>query len=169
MRNQPHTSSKAAKAVPQAGGEPDALALLAREHQEVKAMFDQYAALGARAHAAKQQLATQICAALIKHATVEEELFYPAVYATADDAEDLVDEALVEHAAAKKLIAQILALDPRDDLYDATVKVLSEQIAHHVQEEEDELFPKVRQAKLDLVALGKAIEQRKEVLTPPSQ
>ncbi|MES2015559.1 MAG: hemerythrin domain-containing protein [Pseudomonadota bacterium] len=158
MRNQAHTSSKTAKAAPQQGGELDAITLLTRDHQEVKAMFEQYEGLGERAHTAKQQLATQICAALIRHATVEEELFYPAVYATAEDAEDLVDEALVEHAAAKKLIMQLLALDPGDDMYDAIVKVLSEQIEHHVQEEEGELFPKVRRAKLDLVAIGKAIE-----------
>ena len=158
------------KTVRPKGGEFDAIALLTRDHENVKAMFEQYEDLGERAYVAKQKLATQICTELTKHATAEEELFYPAVHAASKEAEDLVDEALVEHAAAKDLIAQILSMDPQDDLYDAKVKVLSEQIDHHVQEEEGELFPKARKAKLDLVAIGKAIEQRKEEITiPPPQ
>jgi len=83
--------------------------------------------------------------------------------------EDLVDEAVVEHASAKDLIAQIISMEPTDDLYDAKVKVLGELIDHHVKEEEEEMFPKARKAKLDLMALGEAIAIRKEqVELPPT-
>ncbi len=101
-----------------------------------------------------------ICAELTAHATAEEEIFYPAARKAMDRAE-LIDEADVEHASAKDLIAQIEGSSPSDDHYDAKVKVLGEYIDHHVQEEEGEMFPKVRRAKLDTVALGEQIAQRK--------
>ncbi|MBC7453779.1 MAG: hemerythrin domain-containing protein [Massilia sp.] len=148
----------------------DAVALLTQDHENVKALFEQFEASGEKAYASKKKLATKICLELTKHATAEEEIFYPAVQAIGGDTETLVDEAQVEHAAAKELIAQILSMDPQDELYDAKVKVLSEQIEHHVQEEEGEMFPKAREAGLDLVALGEAIEARKaEVELPISQ
>ena len=86
------------------------------------------------------------------HAELEEQVFYPAVRGPVKD-EDLMDEAVLKHASAKELIAQIMEMDPDDCLYDAKVKVLSEQIEHHVGEEEDDMFPKVRKGKVDLVAL----------------
>ena len=92
---------------------------------------------------------------------MEEEIFYPAVRKAIKD-DDMMDEALVEHASAKELIAQILDMAAGDDLFDAKVKVLSEQIEHHVREEEDEMFPKVRKTHLDLVALGEEMAARKE-------
>lgn len=148
----------------------DAIALLTQDHENVKTLFEQYEAMGSKAYASKKKLATQICLELTRHATAEEEIFYPAVRAAGGETEDLVDEATVEHAGAKDLIAQILAMEPQDDLYDAKLKVLSEQIEHHVQEEEDEMFPKAKKAKLDLMALGLAIEARKaEVELPLSQ
>jgi iron-sulfur cluster repair protein YtfE (RIC family) len=140
----------------------DAVALLKQDHDEVKAMFEQYEELGDRAFAAKQKLAEKICLELTKHAIAEEEIFYPAVRSDADDADDLVDEATVEHASAKDLIAQIHAMDPHDDLYDAKVKVLGEYIEHHVKEEEKEMFPLAKKAGIDLVALGERIQARKE-------
>jgi hemerythrin superfamily protein len=148
----------------------DAVALLKQDHDEVKAMFKQYEELGDRAFASKQKLAEKICLELTKHAIAEEEIFYPAVRSDVDDSEDLVDEATVEHASAKDLIAQIHAMDPHDDLYDAKVKVLGEYIDHHVQEEEEEMFPKARKAGIDLVALGEQIQARKdeiEEIPPP--
>jgi hypothetical protein len=140
----------------------DAVALLKQDHDEVKAMFKQYEELGDRAFVAKQKLAEKICLELTKHAIAEEEIFYPAMRDKADDAEDMVDEATVEHASAKDLIAQIHSMDPHDDLYDAKVKVLGEYIDHHVQEEEKEMFPKAKQAGLDLVELGEQIQARKD-------
>jgi hemerythrin superfamily protein len=145
----------------------DAIELLTQDHENVKSMFEQYEGLGDRAYAAKKKLATQICLELTKHATAEEEIFYPAVREAGGDTEDLVDEATVEHASAKDLIAQILAMESSDELYDAKVKVLSEQIEHHVEEEEGEMFPKAKKAKLDLAFLGEAIEARKAQIELP--
>ena len=139
----------------------DAISLLIKDHKDVKAMFEQFEALTDRSKVSKKKIATQICHALTVHAQVEEEVFYPAVREAIKD-DDLMDEATVEHASAKDLIAQIEAMDPGDDLYDAKVKVLSEQIEHHVQEEEGEMFPKVRKSSLDLAALGAEITRRKQ-------
>jgi len=140
----------------------DAVALLKQDHDEVKAMFEQYQALGDRAFVAKQKLAEKICLELTRHAMAEEEIFYPAVRADAEDAEDLVDEATVEHASAKELIAQIHSMDPHDDLYDAKVKVLGEYIDHHVQEEENQMFPQAKDSGIDLMELGQQIQARKD-------
>ncbi|MET0264694.1 MAG: hemerythrin domain-containing protein [Duganella sp.] len=145
----------------------DAVALLKADHAEVKAMFEQYEKLGDRALVSKKTLARKICLELIKHATAEEEIFYPAVRKDAEESEDLVDEATVEHASAKDLIDQILSMEPGDDLYDAKVKVLSEQIEHHVKEEEQEMFPKARDSDLDLVAMAEAISARKKQISLP--
>jgi hemerythrin superfamily protein len=142
----------------------DAIAMLTAEHREVKAMFEQYDQLGDRAKATKKKLADQICNALTLHAAIEEEIFYPALRAASKDAADLLDEALVEHAGAKDLIAQLQEMDPEDDLYDAKVKVLGEQIDHHVGEEEGEMFPKAKKAGLDLAALGNEMAMRKDEL-----
>jgi hemerythrin superfamily protein len=100
---------------------------------------------------------------LTVHATVEEEIFYPAAREIVEE-QDLLDEAEVEHASAKDLIAQIQDMQPEEDLFDAKVKVLGEYIAHHVKEEEKELFPKVRRSKLDLHALGAEMLARKQEL-----
>ena len=142
----------------------DAIAMLTAEHKDVKAMFEQYEGLGERAKSGKKKLADQICTALTLHATIEEEIFYPALRAASKDAADLLDEAEVEHAGAKDLIAQIQEMDPEDDLYDAKVKVLGEQIDHHAGEEEREMFPKAKKAGLDLVALGDEMTMRKDEL-----
>jgi len=147
----------------------DAIALLKQDHAEVKAMFKQYEELGERAFVAKKKLADKICLELTKHAIAEEEIFYPAMREEADDADDMVDEATVEHASAKDLIAQISSMEPQDDLYDAKVKVLGEYIDHHVQEEEKEMFPEGKKAGLDMVELGRQIQARKDEITeiPP--
>ncbi|MDY0747550.1 hemerythrin domain-containing protein [Paucibacter sp. R3-3] len=110
----------------------------------------------------KQSIAQQICTMLTAHAMAEEEIFYPAARDALGDDEDLIDEATVEHASAKDLIAQIEASSPDEELFDAKVKVLGEYIEHHVKEEEGEMFPKVKKAKLDLAALGAEITARKE-------
>jgi hypothetical protein len=142
---------------------PDAIALLTADHKNVKAMFKKYEDLGDKAYAAKEKLARDICDELKVHTTVEEEIFYPAVRKAIKD-DDLMDEADVEHAGAKDLIAQIEAMKPQESHYDAKVKVLGEEIDHHVKEEQDEMFPKVRKSKLDLNALGAQITSRKAEL-----
>jgi hemerythrin superfamily protein len=142
----------------------DAITLLESQHREVEEMFKKYEDLTDRAKASKKKIADQVCTALTLHAQIEEEIFYPATREASKETEDMVDEAVVEHAAAKDLIAQILDMDPDDDLYDAKVKVLSEQIEHHVEEEEQEMFPKVRELGLDLVALGQEMAMRMDEL-----
>jgi hemerythrin-like domain-containing protein len=138
--------------------------MLTAEHREVKQLFEQFEQLTDRAKVGKKKLADQICNALILHTTIEEEIFYPAVREAGKGSQDKVDEAVVEHAAARDLIAQIQEMDPDDDLYDAKVKVLSEQIDHHVQEEEKEMFPMAKKAGLDLAALGQEMADRKQEL-----
>lgn len=143
----------------------DAIALLTADHREVSEMFEQFEQLGDRATTSKEKLKDKICKALIAHTTIEEEIFYPAVRAAKiEEGEDMVDEAIVEHASAKDLIKQLQEMQPDDDLYDAKVKVLSEQIEHHVEEEEKEMFPKAKKAGLDLLALGQEMALRKQEL-----
>ncbi|MEO7496646.1 MAG: hemerythrin domain-containing protein [Massilia sp.] len=142
----------------------DAIAMLTAEHREVDDMFKQFESMGDRAKAKKKKLVDEICTALTLHTSIEEEIFYPAVREEVKDAEDICDEALVEHASAKDLISQLQEMDPEDELYDAKVKVLSEQIEHHVKEEEQEMFPKVKKSSLDLIAIGEEMAQRKEEL-----
>ena len=145
----------------------DAIAMLSNDHKEVKALFKQYDQL-VEAEAAddeKVAIAAEICQMLTVHATVEEEIFYPAAREALGEDEDLIDEADVEHATAKDLIAQIEGSSPDEDsLYDAKVKVLGEYIDHHVKEEEGEIFPKAKKAKLDTAALGAEIAARKDEL-----
>ncbi|MEC5387413.1 hemerythrin domain-containing protein [Uliginosibacterium sp. H3] len=138
----------------------NAVTLLVQDHKEVKALFEKFEGLSDRSKASKKKLADQICEALTLHTQIEEEIFYPAVRAAIKDG-DMMDEAIVEHASAKDLIAQIQEMDPGEDLYDAKVKVLSELIEHHVKEEEEEMFPKVKKTSLDLVSLGEQMEARK--------
>ena len=152
-------STKAA-AAPRSVG-PDAISLLIADHREVDDYFDEYETL--TDDAAKKALADKICLALKVHAQIEEEFFYPPAREETGDG-DLIDEAIVEHMGAKTLIAQIEAGAPGQPLYDAKVKVLGEQVRHHVKEEEEELFPEVRQTKIDLDALGAKLAARKAEL-----
>ena len=151
----------------------DAIALLTADHKRVKKMFKQFDKMKEDgASADKQALAQQICAELTLHAEVEEQIFYPATREAIDD-DDMLNEAEVEHASAKDLIAQIESGDPSDPLWDAKVTVLGEYVDHHVQEEEEEMFKKARKAKMDLEALGQQIAAMKQSrdsveLTAPS-
>ncbi|MDM0111376.1 hemerythrin domain-containing protein [Variovorax sp. J22R133] len=148
--------------------EPDACTLLDADHRNVKKLFKSYEELmGSKAASASQKkrdLANQICTELTVHATIEEEIFYPAVREAIKDV-DLLEEAEVEHATAKDLIAQIQEAADVDDKFDAKVTVLGEYIDHHVKEERNEMFPKARAARgLDLVAMREQLEARKEEL-----
>lgn len=140
----------------------DAVDLLDADHIAVKKLFTSYKKLCDQdaAPEEKQEIAEQICRELTVHAQIEEEIFYPQVRDAIDD-DPLLDEAEVEHGTAKDLIAQISDMSPEDDLYDAKVIVLGEYIDHHVQEEREEMFVKARKAKLDLMAIGEELSQRK--------
>ena len=146
-------------------GEPqDAIAMLLADHKKVKQLFKEFADLKEKgSEEEKATVVEQICNELTIHATIEEEIFYPAVRAAIDD-EDLMDEAEVEHAGAKELISQLEDADPDEELYDAKVTVLGEQIDHHVKEEEGDMFPKAKKSKVDTTALGAQMLKRKQAL-----
>jgi Hemerythrin HHE cation binding domain len=140
----------------------DAVALLKADHRAVEDLFEKYEAT--RGSATKAKLAQQICLELTIHATIEEEIFYPAVRGEVDD--DMMDEAYVEHDGAKVLIAELMEGDVGDDFYDAKVKVLSEEIRHHVKEEEGRggIFAQAKKAGVDMTALGEQLAARKAEL-----
>ena len=138
-----------------------------RDHDDVDTLFSQYEdSKETDDDDAKLTLVTQICDALTVHAQVEEEIFYPAARRAldGDEGKDLLDEAAVEHQTLKDLIARLEAAPTDDPLYDAGVKVLSEYVKHHVKEEENELFPKVKSSQMDLEAIGRQLADRKAEL-----
>ena len=142
----------------------DAITLLKNDHREVEELFKKYENTGS---GSKQKLAEQICNELKIHSMIEEEVFYPACEGVVEDAD--IKEAYVEHDGAKILINDILGEARRDDeYYDAKIKVLQEQIEHHVKEEErggDSIFGQVKSAKkLDLDQLGEQMAARKAEL-----
>ena len=142
----------------------DAIAMLTADHKKVKKLFSEFDKLQAEgSDEEKSSIVEQICNELKIHTELEEEIFYPAVRKAIDDS-GLMDEALVEHAGAKNLIAQLEDASPNNDLYDAKVTVLGEQIDHHVKEEEGSMFPKAKKAKLDTEALGATMLKRKMAL-----
>ena len=142
----------------------DAIAMLMADHRKVKKLFSDFDKLKeGGSDEDKGALVSEICNELKIHTELEEEIFYPAVRKAIDDS-GLMDEALVEHAGAKDLIAQLEDASPDDDLYDAKVTVLGEQIDHHVKEEEGDMFPKAKKARADTEALGATMLKRKIAL-----
>ena len=142
----------------------DAIALLKQDHRTVEELFEKFQK--ANGSDRKRTLAEQICLELSVHAEIEEEIFYPACEGKVD--EDLLKESYVEHDGAKVLIAEIIGGGPSDEFYDAKVKVLQEEIEHHVQEEEkrmEGLFAQARKAGLDMDSLGQQLAARKMELT----
>jgi hemerythrin superfamily protein len=141
----------------------DAVSLLKADHRQVEAWFSQFSRT--RSEAKKQQLAVNICDALTVHTTIEEEIFYPAFLEVTGDTE-IHHEAVVEHAGAKQLIAEIQAMSPGDEYYDAKVTVLSEMIKHHVKEEEKPggMFSEAKKSGMNLGALGEELLARKQAL-----
>jgi len=142
----------------------DAIALLKADHRAVEELFEKFEK--ATASERKRKLAEEICLELSVHAEIEEEIFYPACEGKVD--EDLLKESYVEHDGAKVLIAEIMNGGPSDEFYDAKVKVLQEEIEHHVEEEEkrlEGLFAQARKADLDLDELGQQLASRKAELT----
>ena len=143
--------------------EADAIKLLTADHRTVEGLFADYEKASDAAR--KEKLAHQICTELKIHSTIEEEIFYPSLRGKIED--DMLDEALVEHDAAKVLINDIEAAEPNEEFYDAKVKVLQEQIEHHVKEEEkqrDSMFAQARKADVNLDALGSQMAARKAEL-----
>ncbi|HEX7695278.1 MAG TPA: hemerythrin domain-containing protein [Sphingomonas sp.] len=148
--------------------QPDAIALLKADHRAVEQLFEDFTK--AKGDGRKKAIAERICLELTVHTQIEEEIFYPACQGKIDD--DLLKEAYVEHDGAKVLIAEIEAGGPDDDFYDAKVQVLSEEIEHHVKEEEQRLegmFSQARRAGLDMDALGDELRARKEELVATYQ
>jgi hemerythrin superfamily protein len=139
----------------------DAVSDLMADHRKVEDLFKQYEKAKADP-AKKQQVFAQIAMELKVHTSLEEEIFYPASREFVE--EDMVNEAVVEHQAAKDLIAQIEGMQPDDEMYDAKVTVLQEQIEHHVEEEESEYFPECRRSDMDLKAIAEPMKARKTEL-----
>lgn len=143
LRNKPQMSE---------GSTADALELLEQDHREVGEMFDEYDELP-DGDKRKEELTQKICNALQVHTQIEEEVFYPrAREATKDD--DLIDDAIVEHASVKHLIGEIRSMKVGDELYDAKIRVLEEMVKRHIQEEEEELFPELVSAGMDVNETG---------------
>jgi hypothetical protein len=167
--NPPKGEKTGPNTAPRTMKERDAVDLLVDDHLEVDARFKRYDKLAEKDATAgeRKALALEICAMLRAHTAIEEEIFYPAARKAGIDA-DMLDEADIEHASAKDLMAQIEAGDADDDKYDAKVKVLGEYINHHVVEEHTEMFPKCRRAGMDLPALRAEMEARKAQLLPPN-
>jgi hemerythrin superfamily protein len=143
----------------------DAIALLMDDHKAVKQLFKQFERIKDEdgAEDEKSEIANQICMELTIHTQIEEEIFYPACREAIKDT-DLLDEAKVEHASAKELISQIESMQPDDELFSAKVTVLGEYVNHHIEEEEGELFPQCKKAKMDLQSLGQELLELKEEL-----
>lgn len=142
----------------------DAVALLKADHRKVEDLFDKFEK--AREPGRKKELVEEICTELCVHTLLEEEIFYPACQGKVED-EDVVHESYVEHDGAKVLVAELRQSSPDDEFYDAKVSVLSEDIRHHVKEEEkrgEGLFAQAKAAGLDLGALGERLAARKEEL-----
>ena len=142
----------------------DAVALLTKDHAEVRKLFLEEGKQGRRSDSKKVDLFNQIKAALEVHATVEEEIFYPAVKKVrSEHIKDEVREAAEEHTQIKSLLAQISEITPDDESYDMKIKVLKEDVEHHVKEEEGEMFPDARKylGEKRLAALGEELAARK--------
>jgi hypothetical protein len=146
---------------------PSALEVLEQDHREVEEWFDEYNELKEDDNR-KGALAEKICLALKVHAQIEEEIFYPQPREATKD-NDLIDEAAVEHATVKHLIGEIEGMEVGEELYDAKIRVLGEMVKHHIKEEEEELFPELVPAKMDLDAVGKELAKRKEELMAEMQ
>ena len=157
----PRTSSRTTRSTKS----QTALDLLKADHAEVKKLFNQFERQKKNEDDdGMEQTVQAICQALSVHAQIEEEIFYPALRAAAD-ADDALDEADVEHSHVKELVGQLEGAQAGDDHFEARVKVLSEYVQHHVEEEESTIFSKARKADVDLLALGEQLRMRKEELS----
>lgn len=139
----------------------DAVTLLTKDHRKAKQAFEEFdKSKDKLGDEEKLAMVKQVCADLMIHMEIEEKVFYPSVGERIND-EDMMNEAKVEHTSAKELIAQLGELKPNDPMFDAKFKVLGEQIEHHVEEEEKEMFPQAKQKGADMLALGKRLQSAK--------
>lgn len=140
--------------------------MLKADHRKVKELFRKYETTGDRAYQKKKSIAEEICTEISLHSRLEEELFYPAMKAHTDkDGKDLVAEAVEEHHVVATLIDELQALKPQDERFDAKLSVLMENVEHHIEEEEAELFPEAEEVLGDsLTSVGARMQQRKEQL-----
>jgi len=155
------TTTKTAAATKTPTVDKDVIALLRSDGGAVSHLF----AEDEKTHSVtdKNALVADICAAVIVHAQIEEEIFYPAVRAASRD-KLLVTEAMVEQAGVKDPIARLEGVEPDGELYDTRVKVLSQYVKHHVKEEQQEMFPKAKASSLDMTELGPRMTTRKDDL-----
>jgi hemerythrin-like domain-containing protein len=149
----------------QTSNSSNALDMLKADHEKVLALFREFEALKSSDDEDERKafLVDEICYELTVHAMLEEELFYPQLRAAIDD-DDMLDEADVEHAGARDLISQLEVMYPGDDHFDATVTVLGEEVAHHIEKEETDIFKAARKAGLDLGDMASQLKARKEEL-----
>jgi hemerythrin superfamily protein len=155
--------------------ETNAIDLLIADHKKVQKLFKEFEDIKEEEDMEdeKADLVEMICMELTVHARLEDEIFYPAAREAIDEM-DIMDEADVEHDTAKYLISQLESMEPGDERYDAKVSVLAEIVNHHIKEEQDEMFPKVKKSDVDLEALAETMLQRKDELmedlaSPPSK
>jgi hemerythrin-like domain-containing protein len=141
----------------------DAAKLLTEDHRKVQKMFQEFKKLGDDDTEEKEELVRTACTELTIHAMIEEEIFYPALRGEIKDS-SLLDEANVEHTVAKQLIGELQEMTPDEELYDAKFTVLGEYVNHHIAEEEKELFPQAKRAKVDMQAIGQQLDKRKQEL-----
>jgi hemerythrin superfamily protein len=142
----------------------NAIDLLEQQHREVEELFEEFEDAGEDALKTKERLCREISDALAMHAEIEEKLFYPE--SKQENTEDILRESVEEHLAVKRLLADLMETEAGDEQFDAKVKVLKEQVEHHVEEEEKELFPKVRKScsKEELEDLGERMQTLAEEL-----
>jgi hemerythrin superfamily protein len=149
----------------------DVTQLLHADHQKVAELFFQYSELEEDDTQGKDDLATMIIDELTIHATVEEQVVYPAIRKADDESKEMMDEADTEHHVVKFLLSELAQMSAEEDYFDSKICVLRELVNHHVQEEEKEMFDALKEAKVDLEALGKKVIMFKEKLakTPPAK
>lgn len=150
-----------AEQAPSNSSTPDVLDTLTEDHNKIIELFDEFRNIKDQADdETRQTLVEVVCTELVIHAQIEDEFLYPALREAFDDS-SLIDEATVEHLVAMQLIGELESMHPDDDLYDAKFIVLGEYVKHHIQEEQNRIFPKIRESGMDLAALGSEILQRR--------
>src|SRR3954469_18635442 len=143
----------------------DAISMLKDDHKSVERLFKRFESAGDRAHTQKRDIVDRIIEELAAHAAIEEQVFYPVARATVPKTEDIALESLEEHHIVKWVLSELETMSPEDERFDAKVTVLMENVRHHVEEEEEDYFPKVRDelSRKSLNDLGDALLTAKKV------